>query len=750
MYDPANMYKFFTFLLVFLFINLKLLAEVVNDVRILNNDRVSKETILVFSDIQLGKDYSPNELNEILNDLYSTDFFSDVSLEIKENVLIISVKENKIVQEIIFEGIKKSEIVNVLKENIYSKEKNPYVVNNSKIDLNIIKSILKNSGFYFAEINQKIIENNNDTINLLYEINLGDKAYIKKINFIGDKYYKDRTLRGIIASEENKFWKFITQKKFVNPELLSLDKRLLKNFYLNKGFYNVEIFENIVELTENNQFNLTYTINSGSKYKVKNAKLILPSDYDSKNFLIINKLLEKLKGEYYSLRKLNKIANEVDKLSFRNDYEFINAKFKESVNPDNTIDLIFEINEFEKIYLSRINIFGNNITEEKVIRDNLVVDEGDPFNNLLLTRSINNLKSLNIFADVDYDIKDDNDGKKIININVAEKPTGEIFAGAGTGTSGNTIGFGIRENNFLGKNITLDTNLRLTEESVKGEFSFTNPNWNYSNRALTTSLSSSTIDRLDDFGYETSKTGFNFGSEWEQYDDVYFSPNFSTFYEKLDTNQNASSKLKKQEGEYIDSIFSYSLTVDKRNQKFQTTDGYRSSFSQTVPLVSDDFAFVNAYEYTTFNQITDTEIVTRFSFLARTVNSLTDEDVRISKRLFIPTKRLRGFESGKIGPVDGGDFIGGNHTAVVNASTTLPKFGANLQNVDFQLFFDAANVWGVDYDSSLDNSTIRSSTGLTVDWFTPIGPLNFSLAQPLSKASSDKTETFRFSIGTTF
>ena len=255
---------------------------------------------------------------------------------------------------------------------------------------------------------------------------------------------------------------------------------------------------------------------------------------------------------------------------------------------------------------------------------------------------------------------------------------------------------------------------------------------------------------MGDYGYETSTTGFSFGSVWEQYEDVYFKPVFSTYFEKLDTNQAASDQLKKQEGEYVDSIFRYTLDLDKRNQRFQTSDGFRSKFTQSIPMISEDYAFLNSYEYTTFNQIGDSNMITRFSFLGRTINSITDEDVRVSKRLYIPSKKLRGFQSGKIGPVDGGDFIGGNHTAVVNASTTLPKFGADLQNIDFQLFLDAANVWGVDYDSSLDNSRLRSSTGISVDWFTVIGPLNFSFAQPLSKASSDKTETFRFNIGTTF
>ena len=329
-----------------------------------------------------------------------------------------------------------------------------------------------------------------------------------------------------------------------------------------------------------------------------------------------------------------------------------------------------------------------------------------------------------------------------------EKPTGEISAGAGVGTQGGTISFGIRENNFLGKNIQLDTNIKLTDETIKGKFAVVNPNWNYTDKLIKVSAESSTTDRMTDYGYETGKIGFLFGSTWEQYDNVFFSPTISSFYETLDTNQSASAKLKKQEGTYFDTSFGYGLDVDKRNQRYQTTDGYRSRFSQRIPFISEDYAFFNSYEYTTYNQFGD--MVTRLSILGRTINSISDDDVRISKRLYLPSTRLRGFEVGKVGPIDSGDFIGGNHTAALNASTTLPDFGANLERVDFQIFFDAANVWGVDYDNSLDKSTIRSSVGFSVDWFTVVGPLNFSIAQPLSKASTDRTETFRFNIGTTF
>ena len=357
----------------------------------------------------------------------------------------------------------------------------------------------------------------------------------------------------------------------------------------------------------------------------------------------------------------------------------------------------------------------------------------------MLTKSINNLKSLNIFGSVEYDLVKNEKNENIFNITIEEKPTGEIFAAAGTGTSGGTFGFGVKENNFLGKNISLETNLRMDEETLKGKFSVINPKWNYTDRSLIASVESSTTDRMGDFGYETSTTGFSFGSSWEQYDDLFFTPKLSSYYEKLDTIQTASDKLKKQEGEYFDTSFSYGLILDKRNRKYQTTDGYASKFNQRVPLISDDYAFFNSYDYTTFNQIK--EVVNRFSFQAKAINSLTDEDVRISKRLNIPSKRLRGFEPGKIGPKDGGDYIGGNYAASLNASTTLPEFGTNLETIDFQLFFDAANVFGVDYDSSIDKSKIRTSFGFGIDWFTPIGPLNFSIAQPISKADSDKTES---------
>ena len=679
------MYKIFYFFLFFFFIICRVNSEIIKEVKIINNDRITKETILVFSDLKIGENYDSNDLNKILRDLYNTDFFSNISLSLDNGTLTIDVEENQIVQNIKINGIKKKELVEILKKQILLKDKNPFVQTYVKKDIERIQKILKNSGYYFSNVTDQIIENDNNTVNVIFNIDIGEKAYIKSIEFIGDKHFKDRILRNIIVSEEAKFWKFITNRKFINPQNIEMDKRLLKNYFLNKGFYKVEVNDSLVEFTSENDFKLLFNINSGPKFTISESKLTLPDDYNEKDFENIQKRLKKLEGKIYSLNSLNKIAKQVEKLTFRNDYEFINAAFEETIQENNKLSINFVIKEFEKRYLTQVNVFGNNITEERVIRDSLEVDEGDPFNELLLAKSINNLKSLNIFGKVDYELINEDDNKKVLNINIEEKPTGEIFASAGTGTDGTTFGVGVNENNFLGKNIKLKSNLRVSDETVKGLFSVVNPNWNYSDKTLITSIESSVTDRMTDYGYETGKTGFSLGSAWEQYDNVIFSPTISTYYEKLDTNQSASANLKKQEGEYLDSSFSYSLDLDKRNQRFQTSDGYRSRFSQSIPVITEDAAFFNSYEFTTFSQFSD--MIARFSIQGSAINALGDEDVRISKRLSIPSKKLRGFETGKIGPKDGGDFIGGNYTAVINASTTLPEFGANLETIDFQFFW---------------------------------------------------------------
>tara|TARA_B100001093_G_C26836663_1_gene1018645 strand:+ start:65 stop:2317 length:2253 start_codon:yes stop_codon:yes gene_type:complete len=738
-------------ILFFLFSTTFSSAEIVKKIIIEGNERVNYQTVEIFGKVKIGDDLDKKDLNQILKNLYETNFFKDVNLSLKDSILTINLKENPIIQNLIIKGIENKSLKEKLTETISLKEKNPYVESVIKSNLNDVKNILQEVGFYFSKVEILQKENSNNTIDLILDVDLGKKAFINKIVFLGDKKFKKRKLLNVITSEENKFWKFISSKRLLNKQRIELDKRLLLNFYKNQGYYNVSILDETVQYDDNQNFNIVFNIESGPKFYFGKFNIDLPSDFEKKYFDKIEKKLNKFSGEKYSLKIVEKMLNEIEKIASSKQYEFINANIDEKINKNNINVTISLLNDQPNIYVSKINIFGNNVTIEDIIRNEFLVDEGDPFNNILFQKTLNNIRATNIFKSVKADVvSTEDESQKLINLTVEEKPTGQISAGAGIGTSGASTSFGIQENNFLGKGIKLDSNLSLSEETIRGLFSYTKPNYKNSDRDLILSLESQETDRLANFGYKSSDTGFLVGSKFEHLEDFFIQPNFQVKYETLETASSASSLLKKQEGDYFDILASYSLQLDKRDQKYQPSDGFISTFYQSVPLnIQDNQTVINSYEIKNYYEYYD-DLVASVSVFGKAANSLGDEHVRISNRLYLPVRKLRGFEAGKIGPIDGGDFVGGNYLAAFNAQSELPIF-ESLETMDFNIFYDAANVWGVDYSSSINNSSaLRSSVGVGVDWYTPIGPLSFSLAQPISKKSTDKTESFRFSLGTTF
>ncbi len=743
------MKNFIYFIFVFFLFTFSSYSENFSKIEVEGNKRITDETIKIFSGVDklINKSVTDNDLNNLLKELYGTNFFEKVSVKLNKGILTIIVIENPLIQSVKFEGVKNKDIIQVLNDYIQLKERTSYIKNKVKNDEDIILNVLKSNGYYFVEVVSKINENDNNTVDIIYDINLGEKAYIKKIKFIGDKVFKDGKLKKIIASEEGKFWKFISSKKYLDVNRIKLDEKLLRNFYRNKGYYNVSIESSSAKVIDEKDFELIFNINAGKKYFFDKVVLNIPNEFDENNFDDINKLLSKIQGKHYSLNQIEKILKKIDKIILDKEYQFLTATYEESIL-DDKINLSIFFNESEKIFISRINIIGNFITQEKVIRNKLRIDEGDPYNEILLTKSLNSVKSTGIFKSVTKKIKEESN-KKVIDIYVEESPTGEIMAGAGTGSSGSSITAGIKEKNYLGKGINLNSSFTLRNDGLDASVTRTDPNFKNTEKDLITNVKNSTTDALSRFGYKNRKTGFSFGTSYEQFEDIYFSPKLSVFQEKVTTSSKASAARKKQEGDFFETDFSYSFTLNRLNQNFQPSDGYKASFAQTLPLLTDDGALSNTISLTNYYSLTD-EMVFTVGFFTKSINSINDEDIRLSKRLYIPSRRLRGFQPGKVGPKDGTDFIGGNYASSLNLSTSLPQLLRDLENLEFKFFYDLGNVWGVDYNSSLDNNKIRSSTGLSIEWSTPIGPLSFSFSQPITKSDSDKTENFRFDIGTTF
>ena len=744
---------FFKSLLIVFFFPSFVFAQIIDSIVISGNKRISDNTIKVYSKLDQYESFNENNLNQILKDLYKTDFFKDINISIKDNILYVDVVESPIIENLEINGIKKNDLNKFLLDNISLKNKRSF--NNEKLqnDLKIIENILKSSGYYFSKISVSELYNNElNSVQISINVNLGKKAHIKNISFIGNKIFKDKQLREIIASEEHKFWKFLTKNVYINENLLNLDKRLLSNFYKNSGYYNIKINSTFVELDKDENFKLVYNIDAGNKFFFNNFNIKVPADYNQVVFDEMQKKFNKFIDTEYSLYVIEDFLDQINDAALLKQFEFIDASVSEEIVGNDRVDITINIKESKKEYVEKININGNYVTIEDVVRNSLIVDEGDPFNQILFNKSLNNIRSLGIFKTVDYKISTgSSDEFKIIDVDVVEQPTGEIMAGAGYGTSGGTVLLGIKEKNFLGQGITLNANLELTEESIKGSLDYIEPYFNFSDNSLFASISNTENDYLDTFGYKTNEFQLSSGTSFEPYEKIIFSPNLSLSYENLDTNSKASNAIKKQKGTYSDIYFNYSLINDNRDNKFNPQTGNRTNFTQELPLYSDVNEISNAIEFTTYKKFSrQSDIVNKISIYSKMINSF-DNDVRISKRLHVPSSRLRGFEKGKIGPIDNNDYIGGNYIAAFNLSTKLPNLLAEFENIDFSIFLDTANIWGIDYNEALDDrSTLRSSAGLAVNVLTPIGPLSFSFSEAFSKASSDKTETFRFNLGTTF
>jgi len=738
-----------SFILNFIFLSFSF-SEIIKKIQIEGNTRISDETILMFSKINVGKNFETLMLNELLKNLYDSNFFSDVSVKFENNIILINVEEAPLIKDIKISGIKAEKFKKLIKESLLLKQRgsfNNFFLSEEK---KIIQSKLRSAGYYFSKIEPfiEILDDNMVTID--YRVDLGEKSKIAKISFIGDKVFKDNKLRSIIVSEEYKFWKFISGKKFLKEELIELDKRLLKNYYLNKGYYNVEINTSFAKLINKNEFELIFNINANKKIFFGDMKVVLPDDFDEENYKNLKTILLDLKDEPYSLYSVDKILDEIDLITTNEEFKSSNAYAQHNIISDK-LNIDFIIEKDKSFFIEKINILGNNITRENVIRNQLEIDEGDPYNEILAKKSENNLKSLNFFKSVKSSIVDGKKpNSKVINYQLTEKPTGELTAGAGVGTDGGSFFFGIKENNYLGKGVTVDANINLSADSIKGNYSITNPNFKDSDKSVYLNIKAEETDRLTDFGYKTNKTGLALGTSFEYLKNFNLGLTTSSFVEKMETDSTASANQQKQAGNYFDTFLKFNFDYDKRNQKFKTSDGFRSNYSLNVPIISDTNTLTNKYDYRIFNEFFENNI-TSFSISLSSANSITNDDVKLSERLFISSRRLRGFESGKIGPKDGGDFIGGNYSATFNAQSNIPGIFQNFQNLDAVMFFDAGSLWGVDYNSSLDDGgKLRSSIGIGVDWFTIVGPLNFSLTEVITKEKNDITESFRFNIGTTF
>ena len=736
-------------ILFFTFFNSDSYSEMVKKLEVKGNERVSVETVAVFGDISLGKNYEESDVNSLIKKLYDTTLFSNISVVIKNNILSITVEENPIINSIVFEGEKAKKYKEAIRELLLLRENGSFIENNIKSDINLIKEFYRSLGFYFVKIDAEIAKLKKNRINITYLIEKRNKAKIAKIYFLGDKKIREKKLRDVITSQEAGWWKFISRNVYLSEQRIELDKRLLKNYYRNKGYYEVSIQSTNVEYSEGEGFVLTYNIEAGKRYRFNKIFANISETLDESAFFSLENEFDKLVGKYYSQKKLKSVLDIIDKLSEQKELQFINHNILETLDGDG-VEVKINIFEGKKIIIERIDITGNSVTNDSVIRSELIVDEGDPFSTLLVNRSINEIKARNIFGKVDHEIlPGTSDDLKVLKISVEEKATGEVLAGAGIGTDGTSFMFSINENNWLGRGVKLQTAVNASQDKVSGNILISNPNYNYSGNAVTGSLDVSSTDRTSSSGFKSSRTGFDLGTSFEQYENIFISPNFSLSFEDIEVEEDASTAVKNMEGNFFNADFGYALTLDKRNQSYRPTQGHKTTFRQSLPIIQDSSSILNGLDVSAYHGFSE-DLIGSFKFYGRSIHGV-DDDVRLTERLYLPGSKLRGFNTYQVGPKDGDDYIGGNYATAFGAEAQLPNLLPESYRTDFSLFLDAGNVWGVDYSSAInDTNKIRSAIGASANIYTTIGPLSFTIAQDITKSANDETETFNFRLGTSF
>jgi outer membrane protein insertion porin family len=739
------------FIIIFLIVLTNVTFAEIKKVNIVGNARVSSATIESLVDKKISN-IDSIYINNLTKKIYDTDFFADVKISFNQDALTINVIENPIVNFFYINGVKDSDLDQVNKI-ITLKENSIFSSSKLKKDIEATREFLNASGYYQALITPEVIKIDNNQINLIINIDKKEISKIKNIYFIGNKYFTNNQLMDVITSTEDGWWKIFSTSA-LSEQRIEYDKQLLKDFYKSKSFYDAQIESAFASIDKNNKFTLTYSINSGKKYKfgdydLKVSGLALKEEDIKEIKNISNKLL---KNEFYSPLTINKINKQITDFLETRRYGNFEINIQDLKVADDKINIIVQLNEGQKSLVNKINIKGNTITEEKVIRDNLIISEGDQLNSSKVKKSIDNVKSKQLFSKVDYKIEDsDKKNFKDLNLFVKEQPTGSISAGVGYGTNGGLFEASVNERNFLGQGINLNFTGRLSSDVIRGELSFVDPNYKNSNKELAASLFSE-VDDYSNSGYQNKRAGTRFATKYEIYEDIFFRPNLGVQFDKLEVTGTASSLLRSRQGDFVTTSLGYNFSYDQRDSKFSPTSGSIIYFDQNIATFFSDIPTVQTGVGATFyKELFSEKFIGSAKAKLANVVAFNDKDVKLSDRIFASASDIRGFEQRGLGPVDSGDHIGGNNLATLSLKSTFPNpIPENLRATTF-LFLDMGNVWGADYSSLIsDSSKLRTSTGIALDLMSPIGPLSFTYSIPLSKASTDKEQNFLFNIGSSF
>lgn len=728
----------------------------VKNIEVNGLQRVEKETVLAYLNLKQNRNISQDELDNSFKNLYATGLFSDIDFDVSnKNTLKINVKENPIIGKRAFDGNDKiadrtlEAEVQLGPRSIYDKAK-------VQQDVQRILDVYRKTGRYAVTVEPKIIERDDNRVDLIYEIDEGTAAKIDKINFIGNTHYSNSDLRDEIMSRESRWYRFFSSADEYDAEKMDYDKEMLRRFYTTRGYADFNVESAVAELSDDNKsFILTFTVDEGPRYKVRNINII--SQVEGVNTDRLYKDVEFSKGDWYNSDDIEKSISAMTERLGKKGFAFVDVVTdlnRDVADGKGKVDVTFIVNESERMFVNRINITGNDRTIDEVIRREFRIDEGDALNISKLRDSRRNIENLNYFSKVDMQTDVISDNKVNINTVVEEKSTGYFNVGVGySTTNGALIRAGIVENNFRGKGQELGFNVGVSEKNKDYSISFTEPYFLGRRLSAGADLFMEDQDYEDEASYDTRTIGGRIRFGWKYTDRFYHFVRYNLSENEIkNVKDYASEFVKAEKGKAVTSSVGQTFVYDKRDSSINPKEGYYLSLGHDISGLGGDTKYnrVDAKLskfYTVFDHYT-------FRFFANGgyIAGYGGKDVRMSDRYYLGGANMRGFESAGIGARDRrtGDSLGGNWIVTSGAELTFP-IGLDELGVKGRAFWDVGTIGKPDkFDEYKIAYTglVRQSIGFGFDWLSPMGKINLDFGFPIVKADYDEKEVFRLNFGT--
>ncbi len=750
---------------------------VVREIRVVGNRRLEPETVRSYMKFSVGDVYRASAADASLRALFATGLFADVRIDREGSAVIVTVKENPVVAQVAFEG--NSEVdTDTLKNEVQLKPRAVFTRAKAQADVQRILDVYRRQGRFAASVVPQLIELDQNRVNVVFEISEGGATKVKGINFVGNHAFSDSQLRDIVTTTESGWFDFLKGTSVYDPDRLNLDRELLRQYYLKNGYADARIISANAELApDGSGFFITFAVEEGEIYHFGTVQIESSLQEVATDPLYADLMTRP--GDVYNGSHIDKTVERLTLSIAEQGYAF--ARVRPRARPDfmsRTINLIYTLDEGPRIYIERINIYGNTRTKDHVIRREFRLAEGDAYNPLLVDRAKKRLEALGLFKSVKVNRTPGSSQDRVnLDVEVQEQSTGELSFGAGYSTSEGVIGdISISERNLLGNGQFLRLKLAGSMERYQIELSFTEPRFLDMNLAAGFDLFHKEVDQSSDSGFKSRKTGGTLRLGYPLAEDLWMQ-NYYTFSrdEIFDVSNNASLAIKDACGDpnpvpgatancqdevYYTSLIGTSITFDKRNHPKNPTAGYFLQSSVDFAGLGGDAQYVRLSAEGRFYYPITEKITFVGRAIAGHIQNWGGDDVRILDLYFRGGETVRGFERSGFGPRDLGtnDALGGK---TYWASTAEVRFPLPLIPDDIGMsgavFADAGSLFGVsdrvktiDGMTYADDSTIRSSVGASILWNSPVGPLRLDFAKVLTKESYDEEQFFRFGAQTKF